>query len=105
MTQIHVTNLDGETRTITAEEGLSLMENLRENDFDDLQALCGGCCSCCTCHIYVEGDKVSAIPPMEDDEENLLEDSEHFRPSESRLSCQIEVTDALDGLSVTIVPE
>lgn len=105
MVKIAVTNLAGQTRTIEAEEGLSLMENIRDNDFDDLQALCGGCCSCCTCHVYVEGDGMAKLEPMDDDEESLLEDSDHFRSGESRLSCQIEVSAALDGLAVTIAPE
>ena len=54
MVKISVTNLAGQTRDIEAETGLSLMENIRNNDFDDLAAICGGCCSCCTCHVYVD---------------------------------------------------
>ncbi|RMB00651.1 2Fe-2S iron-sulfur cluster-binding protein [Eilatimonas milleporae] len=105
MPKIAITNLAGDTRTIDAETGLSLMENIRNNDFDDLQALCGGCCSCCTCHVYVDTDWYGKLPTPQDDESDLVEDSEHFRDGESRLSCQIEVTDGMTGLHVTIAPE
>jgi len=104
MVKIAVTNLAGETRNIEAEVGLSLMENIRENDFDDLQALCGGCCSCCTCHVFVT-DGYDKLDAVEADELNLIEDSDNYDAATSRLSCQIEVTDAMDGLAVTIVDE
>ena len=62
------------------------MEIIRDNDFDELAAICGGCCSCCTCHVYVDGDWATKLPAMEADEEGLLEDSENYRAGESRLS-------------------
>lgn len=105
MVKISVTNLAGQTSDIEAESGLSLMENIRNNDFDDLAAICGGCCSCCTCHVFVNGDDYDKLPAMEDDEQYLLEDSEHYQAGTSRLSCQIEVDDSLKGLRVTIAPE
>ncbi|WP_308910854.1 2Fe-2S iron-sulfur cluster-binding protein [Pseudokordiimonas caeni] len=105
MVKISVTNLAGQTRTIDADEGMSLMENIRANDFDDLQAICGGCCSCCTCHVYVEGDWYDKLPAQADDEAMLIEDSECFQPGKSRLSCQIEVSGDMEGLAVTIAPE
>lgn len=105
MVKISVTDLAGQTSDIEAEVGLSLMENIRNNDFDDLAAICGGCCSCCTCHVFVNGDDYDRLPKMEEDEQYLLEDSEHFDAAASRLSCQIEVDDSLDGLRVTIAPE
>lgn len=105
MVKIQITNTEGDTRDIEAEAGISLMENIRENDFDDLAALCGGCCSCCTCHVYVDGDWMEKMPDMTDDESYLLEDSPHFQEKSSRLSCQIEVDDTMDGLKITIVPE
>lgn len=105
MVKVTVTDTGGQVRAIEAEEGISLMESIRENDFDDLAALCGGCCSCCTCHVYVGGDWGDKLPAMGDDESYLLEDSPHFQAGSSRLSCQIEVDGALDGLEVTIAPE
>jgi len=105
MVKIAVTNLAGETSEIEAEVGLSLMENIRNSDFDDLAAICGGCCSCCTCHVFVDEEQFEALPTMEDDEQYLLEDSDQFQSGSSRLSCQIEVDDSMDGLKVTIAPE
>lgn len=106
MPQIHVTNTSGETRTIDAENGHSLMEAIRANDFDDLAALCGGCVSCCTCHVHIpDAAQFETVPARDDDEEALLEDSDHFDAGASRLSCQIEVTEALEGLKVTIQQE
>ena len=104
MTKVTVTDTDGETRVVEGEVGLTVMEIIRDNDFDDLAAICGGCCSCCTCHVYVDEDWLEKLPPMEDDERDILEDNENFQPN-SRLSCQIEYDDSLDGINVTIAPE
>ena len=104
MTKLTITDTEGETRKVEGEIGLTVMEIIRDNDFDDLAAICGGCCSCCTCHVYVDEDWLDKLPPMEDDERDLLEDNENFQPN-SRLSCQIEYDDTLDGLNVTIAPE
>ena len=82
------------------------MENIRNNDFDDLAALCGGCVSCCTCHVHITDEsQFEAIDAMDADEQDLLEDSDTYEAGKSRLSCQVEVTDAMDGLKVTIQPE
>jgi 2Fe-2S ferredoxin len=104
MTTIHVADRDGVLRTIEAEDGLSLMEGIRDNGFDDLLALCGGCCSCATCHVYVDPDSFDNLPTMAEDENDLLESSS-YRRSTSRLACQIRVSTALDGLRVQIAPE
>ena len=101
MPKLIVTNRDGETSEIEVENGLTVMEAVRDNGFDELLALCGGCCSCATCHCYVESDK---LPKMSEDEDDLLESSDH-RKDNSRLSCQIPMTAELDGLKVTIAPE
>lgn len=101
MPKLIVTNRDGETSEITVDEGITVMEAVRDNGFDELLALCGGCCSCATCHCYIEGGD---LPEMSEDEDDLLESSDH-RKENSRLSCQIPVTDELDGLKVTIAPE
>jgi 2Fe-2S ferredoxin len=98
---IHVTDRAGSSRIIQADEGLSLMEALRENGFDELMALCGGCCSCATCHVYVISD---ALPPMSEDENDLL-DSSDAREDASRLSCQISLGAEHEGLQVVIAPE
>lgn len=104
MPQINVTTRAGEFRAVSAPGGVSLMEALRDTGFDDILALCGGCCSCATCHVYVDPAFVDRIPAQEPDEDDLLDSSSHRRET-SRLSCQIPMTDALDGLAVTIAPE
>ena len=102
MPTITVINHAGEERQVEAETGRSLMEVIRDNGFDELLALCGGCCSCATCHVFIDGN--ADLPKMSEDENDLLDSSEH-RNARSRLSCQIPVTEALDGLRVTIAPE
>ncbi len=104
MPKLIVTNRDGETSEIDVENGLTVMEAIRDNGFDELLALCGGCCSCATCHVYVDPafmDKTSAVS---EDEDDLLESSDH-RQDNSRLSCQVPLTAELDGMKVTIAPE
>lgn len=103
MPSLNVTDRSGDSRTIEGDTGLSIMEVLRDAGFDGILAMCGGCCSCATCHVYVS-EGVDALPPMSADEDDLLDSSDH-RTSASRLSCQIPFTAALDDLSVTIAPE
>jgi len=80
------------------------MENIRDNGFDELLALCGGCCSCATCHVHVDPADIAKLEPMGEDENDLLDSSDH-RTEYSRLGCQVPMTDALDGLRVTIAAE
>jgi 2Fe-2S ferredoxin len=79
------------------------METLRELDYG-ISAICGGMCSCATCHAYIDADWAAKIPAAMSDERELIAELAH-RKSGSRLSCQIEMTDALDGLRVTIAPD
>ena len=104
MPKLIVTNRDGETSEIEVEEGLTVMEAIRDNGFDELLALCGGCCSCATCHVFVDSTGTGELPAISEDEDDLLESSDHRTPM-SRLSCQIPFTAELDGLKVTIAPE
>jgi 2Fe-2S ferredoxin len=104
MPKLIVVNRAGEERTVEAEAGLTVMEALRDNGFDELLALCGGCCSCATCHVHVDPAFIDMLPPMSEDENDLL-DSSDSRDANSRLSCQVPFTDALDGLKVTIAEE
>lgn len=104
MVKLVVVGRGGDEHEIEAEEGVTLMEALRDNGMDELLALCGGCCSCATCHVYVEPDFAGAMPPRSEDENDLLDSSDH-KTDESRLSCQVSVTAALNGLRVTIAPE
>lgn len=104
MPKLIVVNRAGEEQAVEGDNGLSVMEVIRDNGFDELLALCGGCCSCATCHVYVDADFAGALPAMSEDENDLLDSSDH-RTDASRLSCQLTLTDALDGLRVTIAPE
>jgi len=104
MTLLNVTLRTGETRSLQAKAGVSVMATIRDSGIDEIMAICGGCCSCATCHVYVADKDWDRLSPPAADEVGLLEFSEH--PTEgSRLSCQIKMSDALDGLSVTIAPE
>lgn len=80
------------------------MDALRDGGFDEVLALCGGCCSCATCHVHVEKEWLGSLPPLSCDEDDLLESSDH-RDELSRLSCQIQLTPALDGIAVRIADE
>ena len=102
--KLHVTTREGESRSVEAQSGLSVMEIIRDAGFDELLALCGGCCSCATCHVHVDPAHVDLLPPMGDDENDLL-DSSSYRNERSRLSCQIQFGNDLDGLAVTIAPD
>ncbi len=104
MPKLVVTNRAGEEKTVEAGAGLSVMEAIRDNGFDELLALCGGCCSCATCHVHVDADWADKLPAMSEDENDLLDSSDH-RGATSRLSCQLHMTAELDGLKVTIAPE
>jgi 2Fe-2S ferredoxin len=101
---LNVTLRDGSRTSIEGEEGLSVMESIRSGGIDEILALCGGCCSCATCHVYVDPAFADLLPPMSDDENDLLDSSEH-RTERSRLSCQLRCSAALDGLAVEIPPE
>lgn len=104
MPKLIVVTREGEEREVMGEAGLSVMEVIRENGFDELLALCGGCCSCATCHVFVDPDFAPKLAPMSEDENDLLESSAE-RNETSRLSCQIQFSAALDGMKVTIAPE
>jgi 2Fe-2S ferredoxin len=104
MPKITVVNQAGEEREIEALNGTTLMEAIRDNGFDELLALCGGCCSCATCHVHVDPAFADKMPAISADEDDLLDSSDE-RDGNSRLSCQVPVTDALEGLRVTIAKE
>lgn len=101
---IHVITRNGDEQAITADGGSSVMEAIRAAGIDELQALCGGCCSCATCHVYVDADHADRLAPMSVDEDDLLDGSVSRTPH-SRLSCQLPFPAELDGLRVTIAPE
>jgi 2Fe-2S ferredoxin len=80
------------------------MQALRTQGFDDIQATCGGACACATCHVHVDASHFALLGPLAFDEDDLLDCSDH-RVETSRLSCQVRVTEALDGAELAIPPE
>ena len=102
MPQIVVVDQSGAERTVDAPTGRTLMEAIRDNGFDELLALCGGCCSCATCHVYVGDAFIGQLPPPDEMENELLDGVASDRLPGSRLGCQIVITPALDGLTVRI---
>ena len=104
MPKLIVVSRSGDELSVDAREGVSVMEVIRDNGLDELLALCGGCCSCATCHVFVDEEWTDAVGAASDDEGDLLDSSDH-RAERSRLSCQIMMTATLDGLRVTIAPE
>ena len=104
MAQLVVTDRSGEQTEIAIRPGTSLMQAITEAGVADLLALCGGVCSCATCHVYIQDDAITQLPPMEQDEDDLLAFSAH-RQANSRLSCQIRLGDEFHGLRATIAPE
>lgn len=104
MAELVVTTRDGEEARIEGATGHSVMEAIRDAGMDELLALCGGCCSCATCHVYVDPAFAGLLPPMTEDESDLLDSSDH-RNETSRLSCQLMISDEMNGLRVTLAPE
>jgi 2Fe-2S ferredoxin len=94
---------DGSRRIVDAALGNSVMEAARANDIRGIRAECGGECACSTCHCYVDSAWIARIPPAREDEQGLIEFAWEPRAA-SRLTCQLLVTDALDGL-VLHLPE
>src|ERR1700747_2556427 len=77
MPKITAVDRDGQQRSVAADVGISLMDNLRGNGFDEILALCGGCCSCATCHAHVDPPWTDVVGAALDDEQDLLESSDH----------------------------
>jgi 2Fe-2S ferredoxin len=104
MAKLVVVTRDGTEKEVEAQAGLSVMEIIRDAGFDELLALCGGCCSCATCHVHIEPAFADKVDAMSEDENDLLDSSSH-RNEASRLSCQVTFTDALDGMKVHLAEE
>ncbi len=103
MPQITFIDPDGSSRTIDAETGLSVMEAAVAADIPGILATCGGSCSCATCHVYVDPEWFDRLPAPELEELDMLDTAHDIEPT-SRLSCQLRVTDAIDGLLLRTPP-
>lgn len=104
MPKLMVITRDEAEHCIDGQVGVSIMENIRASSIDELLALCGGCCSCATCHVQVDAAFLDKLPAMSEDEDDLLDGSDHRGPT-SRLSCQLIMTEKYDGMRVKIAPE
>lgn len=104
MPQLIVTTAKGATHVLEAEAGITAMMAIRDAGLEGLLALCGGVCSCATCHVHVDPACKPMLDEMSEDENELLDGSLR-RDENSRLSCQILITAARDGLRLTIADE
>jgi 2Fe-2S ferredoxin len=103
MAKITFIQPDGSSQTVDASNGMTVMETAKKHMIDGIEAECGGACACATCHVYVDEAWREKTGGPTDMEEDMFDFAFDVRPV-SRLSCQIKVTDALDGLIVR-VPE
>ena len=100
MTKITYTDHQGNSKTINLDNGLSVMEGAIQNEIPGIDADCGGAMACATCHVYVKDEWFNKISKAEDAEVDMIDMA--FEPKKnSRLSCQLIVSDELDGLKVT----
>lgn len=106
MPRLNVTTRGGKKCAIQAKVGQTVKEALMEGGVGEINAItnCGGCCSCGTCHVFVDSADMARVPPMGRQEDDLLYIRDDRRQN-SRLSCQIRISEEMDGLSVTVAPE
>ena len=102
MAKITYIEHNGSEHTVDVKPGMTIMEGARDNGIPGIEADCGGACACSTCHVYVAPDWVEKLPAMDPMEEDMLDFALDTDPSRSRLSCQLRVTDGLDGLIVNL---
>tara|TARA_Y100000748_G_scaffold83577_1_gene69073 strand:+ start:2505 stop:2825 length:321 start_codon:yes stop_codon:yes gene_type:complete len=101
MAKIKYIQFNGEEHEVDVQNGLTVMEGAIKNKIPGIDADCGGACACATCHVYVQKEWLSKLPSKEDTEEDMLDFAFEVKEN-SRLSCQLTVTDELDGLIVDL---
>ncbi|UOA26505.1 Ferredoxin-6 [Pseudosulfitobacter sp. DSM 107133] len=90
----------GKEHVVDVATGMTVMEGARDNNIPGIEADCGGACACSTCHVYVDPAWADKLPAKDDMEEDMLDFAYEPDPARSRLTCQLKVTDDLDGLVV-----
>ena len=100
---IKVKDRDGGDHELKAVVGSTIMEIIRDAGLD-IEAACGGCCACATCHIYITDDKINKLKLIDEDEESMLDQAFHIKKN-SRLGCQIEYTEEMNGMEIALAPE
>ena len=102
MVKITYIEFSGTQHEVDVESGLTVMEGARNNNVPGIEADCGGACACSTCHVYIDSDWVKKLPEKDPMEEDMLDFAYEPDPNRSRLTCQVKVTDELDGLIVNM---
>lgn len=102
MVKITYIEHNGTAHTVDVPVGYTVMEGAVNNDIPGIDADCGGACACSTCHVYVHPDWVDKLPPPDETELDMLDFAWNPDPARSRLSCQIRVTEDLEGLVVEL---
>ncbi len=100
MAKITYIEFNGTEHVVEVPNGLTVMEGARDNNIPGIEADCGGACACSTCHVYVDDVWVSKLPAKDEMEADMLDFAFQPDPEKSRLTCQLKVSDALDGLVV-----
>ena len=101
--KIRVTDRDGNKHELEGDSNSTLMEILRDAGLD-IEAACGGCCACATCHVYINDNWLQKISSKDDDEESMLDQAFDVRNT-SRLSCQINLSEDLDGIELELASD
>ena len=101
--KITVTDRDGNKKILEGDTNNTLMEIIRDENLE-IEAACGGCCACATCHVYVDDKWIDKLEPKDDDEESMLDQAFYVKKN-SRLSCQIQLSEDLDGLELELAQE
>ena len=101
MPRIHFIDRSGQTRTVEAEIGSTVMHAAIKHHIPGIDAECGGACACATCHVYVDEAWMAKLPPASATEFDMIDYASDVKPT-SRLSCQIKITADVDGLTVRI---
>ncbi len=102
MVHVTFTSAHGEVQTVELDAGATLLDAARTGGVAGIVGDCGGVCNCATCHVYVDERWAKLLPAVEEHEDAMLDGTMSDRLPNSRLSCQIVVTEALDGLAVTL---
>ena len=100
MAKITYIEFGGTEHVVEVSNGLTVMEGARDNNIPGIEADCGGACACSTCHVYVDPAWADKLPAFDGMEEDMLDFAFEAKPGQSRLTCQLKVTDELDGLIV-----
>ena len=101
--KIKVTDREGNKHELDGDSNSTLMEILRDAGLD-IEATCGGCCACATCHVYINDKWCDKVNAKDDDEESMLDQAFDVKDN-SRLSCQINLSDELDGIELELAPD